>query len=355
MITLADVARRAGVSKSTASRSLRGMSTISVPTRDRVVRAARELDFVVTPCAERLATGRTSTVGVVVPYVTTWFFSQIVSGAERALRRAGYDVILVILSDAATREDFFARMPLRRRVDAVLLLTMPVTPEEVAALGTLGVPLATIGEALHGVSGVGIDDVAVGRTAAEHLLGLGHTDIGLVTGEPDGLLAFSAPLARSRGFHDAVRAAGIEARPDTVVAADFSVAGGAAAMRQLLALARPPTAVFAIGDEMAIGGLHTCTSLGLRVPEDVSVMGVDDHTMSETFALTTVRQPVHAQGELAAQLLVRQLTSAYEAPSQQVVRTELVIRSTTAAPADHRQSRSGTPTPTPTPERGHRS
>ncbi len=336
MVTLADVAARAGVSKSTASRSLRGFASISRPTRERVERAARDLDFVVTPSARRLATGRTGTIGVVVPYITTWYFSQVVSGAEHTLRVAGYDVILVILPDAGTRQRFFATMPLRRRVDAVLLLTLPVTSSEVAALGMLQVPIVTIGEMVPGVSGIGIDDHNVGRRAAEHLLELGHRRIGLICGLQQGDFSFTAPHRRRQGFTVACARAGVEIRTDRIVTAEFTADGGVAAASALLRLAEPPTAVFAMSDEIAIGALHRLRGAGLRVPQDVSVIGVDDHPLAATLGLTTIRQRAAAQGGAAAELMLAQLrpgSSAF-APAQYRIDVELIDRGSTGPPPD---------------------
>jgi hypothetical protein len=138
--SLDDLVRRVGVSAATVSRALRGLPGVSASTRARIVVAAPELEYAISPCASRLASGRTRTVGAVVPYVNRWFFGQVITGFERRLREAGYDLLLYGLGDEAGRERFFGEMPLRRRVDAVLVIGLPLTDNEAAALRFGGRP-----------------------------------------------------------------------------------------------------------------------------------------------------------------------------------------------------------------------
>ncbi len=140
--TIEDVAHRAGVSIATVSRALRGLPDVAPPTRERVVRAARDLDYVASPYAARLASGRTHAVGVAVPFVTRWFFTQVVAGAERVLREAGYDTLLYNLGGQAGRERFFGRMPVRKRVDGLLMLCTPLAEGEIEAVRALRLPVA---------------------------------------------------------------------------------------------------------------------------------------------------------------------------------------------------------------------
>ena len=146
--SILDVAALAGVSASTVSRSLRGHSSISAATRQRVLEAARELSYSASPQASGLASGRTRTIGIVVPFVTRWFFVNVVAGAYEVLHEAGYDVLLYHLGTAQSRDRFFERMPLARRVDAVLALTLPLTDEHTLALRALDMPLVTVGAVL---------------------------------------------------------------------------------------------------------------------------------------------------------------------------------------------------------------
>jgi LacI family transcriptional regulator, repressor for deo operon, udp, cdd, tsx, nupC, and nupG len=308
--SIEDVARRAGVSIATVSRSLRGLPEVAPGTRDRVLVAARELDYVASPFAARLASGRTFTVGVVVPFVDRWFFSTVLGAVEAELGVAGFDLLLYNLSDPAGRERFFTVLPVRKRVDAVMVVSLALTPTEIDALRGLGVPVGVVGSQVPSFCHTGIDDVAGARKAVEHLIDLGHRRIGLIGGDTDDPMRFTPPLYRREGYTAALQAAGITVDPTLEVLGYFTPLGGEAAMRRLLDLPDPPTAVFAESDEMAFGAMRAVRRRGLRVPEDVAVIGFDDHGAAEFMDLSTVRQPVAAQGAAVAQAILAAVASS---------------------------------------------
>jgi LacI family repressor for deo operon, udp, cdd, tsx, nupC, and nupG len=326
-----DVARRAGVSASTVSRSLRGSAKVSDRTRERVLRAAAELEYVPSPAASRLASGRTHAVGVIVPFATRWFFSEVLTGVEGPLREAGYDLLLYNVGDPAGRAWFFGTMPLRRRVDAVLAVASSLDPAEQKALRALGVPLAVVGAPVDGFTRVGVDDRAGAVMAVRHLVLLGHRDIVMISGEPADPVGRATTAARRAGFEAALAEAGIAGRPDPVVPEPWGVTGGMRAMEQLLASRRLPTAIFAESDEMALGALQVLRRAGLAVPGRVSLIGFDDHAMAPAGDLTTIAQPVRRQGELAARRLLAEL--AGDPAGDVVLPTRLVVRGTTGPPA----------------------
>ena len=332
--SLHDVAQRAGVSTATVSRALRGLPVVSEPTRTRIVAIAEELGYVVSPSASRLASGRTHTLGVVVPYVNRWFFGQVIVGVEQELRASGYDLLLYNLGDDAGRDRFFHEMPLRRRVDAVLVLSLPLSDAEVARLRALRVPVGLVGASVDGFACVHIDDVAGAGTAVRHLVNLGHREIALISGGDDVPMHFTTPVDRRRGYLNALDTAGIGYDPELEAAGDFTVAGGQRAMSDLLSRSRRPTAVFALSDEMAFGAMRTLRMSGLRVPEDISVIGFDDHDMSDLLDLTTVAQPVVEQGTAVARLLLDQLSAGVPSSPRHPfsLPTRLVVRRSTAPP-----------------------
>ena len=334
MTSIKDVAREVGMSTATVSRALRGLPRVSEDTRMRVLRAAERLDYVASPTAAGLVSGQTRAIGVVVPFVTRWFYGSVVHGAEEVLRERGYDLLLYNLAgDHDTRHRVFQTHLLRKRVDAVLVLSLTPTEEEVASLNGLDRPVATVGAVVEGWSSVRIDDVATAHTAVRHLVELGHSRIGYVGGDLENQLDFSAPLDRLTGYREAIREAGLRTLPAWEVTGDFTVRGGLAATRLLLETTPRPTAIFAASDEMAIGAVHAIREAGLRVPQDISVVGIDDHEMAEFFELTTVAQPVHEQGRLAAQLLLRVIERGESsAPEVITVPTRLMVRGTTAPP-----------------------
>ncbi len=306
--SIVDVAARAGVSVATVSRALRDLPNVSPGTRARVLEAAHELGYSASPLASGLVTGRVRAVGVVLPYAGRWFFAEVLRGVEEVLRGRGYDLVLHVLSDDQRRADFFANLPVRRRVDAVLVITLSLDAHEISALRSLDVPLATVGEPLLGIHGDRIDDVAAARVAVQHLINLGHRRIACIGGGADSQHGSRTPAWRTQGYREALRGAGIEIGAGWEQDGRFSAAGGELAMTELLSMpGGAPTAVFCQSDEMAFGAMRALRQSGLSCPGDVSLVGIDDHELSATFDLTTVAQPVADQGSAAAAWLLDHL------------------------------------------------
>jgi DNA-binding LacI/PurR family transcriptional regulator len=220
---------------------------------------------------------------------------------------------------------------LEKRVDAALLVTLALDSSERQALRDLGRPVALVG-GRTGFPSVSIDDVQAGQAATQHLLELGHKRIAFVGLDRAAQGTFHVASDRRKGYRLALRCADISVDPRLEVPGDFTVAGGRRAMRELMALDDPPTAVFAASDEMAMGCLHAIRLAERRVPEDISVIGIDDHEMSTLHDLTTVAQPVVEQGRIAAELLLGLLRGDTPPAADVVVPTRLVVRSTTAGP-----------------------
>ncbi|MFG2057050.1 LacI family DNA-binding transcriptional regulator [Micromonospora sp. NPDC048930] len=357
MTKIDDVARLAGVSTATVSRALRGLPTVSAATRRRVLAAAEQLQYAVSPSASRLAGGKTGTVAVVVPRITRWFFATVVEAVEDHLHENGYDLLLYNLGGREqTRRRVLRTASLHKRVDAIILVATPLRPADVTALTKLDLPGVTIssGSGVPGWPCVRIDDVAAGRTATRHLLDLGHTRIAHISGDPDDELAFTTHLDRRRGYQEALRAAGIRPDPSLDVESQFTIDGGIRAAAELLARGEPPTAIFAACDEMAMGAMTALRDAGLRVPQDVSVIGVDDHDLAGVLGLSTIAQPAAEQGQLAARILLDPLgvraAEPYgglvpaprgpeaddDTPTPPVILpTRLVVRESTAPPRAH--------------------
>jgi LacI family transcriptional regulator, repressor for deo operon, udp, cdd, tsx, nupC, and nupG len=178
-----------------------------------------------------------------------------------------------------------------------------------------------------GWASVRIDDVGAARCAVRHLLDLGHRRVGFIGG--DDPLHTRMPAERRAGYRTELAATGLPAAPELEAVGGFTVSGGFAAAQRLLAIPEPPTALFAASDEMAMGAVQAARRVGLRVPEDVSVIGIDDHEMAELLDLTTVAQPVVAQGVLAAEMILTALSEPGRPPPAVTVPTELVVRGTT--------------------------
>jgi DNA-binding LacI/PurR family transcriptional regulator len=350
--TIEDVAAHAGVSVATVSRALRGLPNVATSTRARVMAAAGELDYQPDPAATRLAAGHTRTVTVAVPTLNGWYFSTVVAGAEAVCTEAGYDILVVGVGSTADRTRLVQDPYLGRRTDGLIVVDLSVSPAEAESLRAAGITVATVGSAVPGVPAVKVDDVEVGRMATRHLLGLGHRRIGIIGGLPHDPMSFDVPTARRQGHEAALVAAGLPVDPTLSAPGNFGIDGGQEAMSHLLDLSDPPTGVFAMSDEMAFGALRALRERGLRAPDHVSVIGVDDHDFARVVDLTTVRQRVAAHGATAARLVIEAMAAtardemapppvgAPVAPDETAVvdavrratDVELVVRRTTGTP-----------------------
>jgi LacI family transcriptional regulator, repressor for deo operon, udp, cdd, tsx, nupC, and nupG len=327
--SIEDVAKLAGVSIATVSRSLRGLPDVAKATRDRVLAAAEELDYVASPFAARLASGRTATVGVVVPFVHRWYFAEVLGAVEGVLHRAGFDLLLYNLGDHEGRQRFFTRMPVRKRVDAIVIASLVLSAREAGALRELGVPIGMVGVDQPGLYSTRIDDEQGARIAVGHLVELGHRRIALIGGDASDPMRFTPPHHRRIGYLDALHHAGIAYDPALEILGYFTVDGGEAATRSLLELPHRPTALFAESDEMAYGAIRAIRRAGLRVPDDVAVIGFDDQASAELLDLSTVRQPVIEQAEDLTGRLLAAITEPDQEPHVHILPTELIVRGST--------------------------
>lgn len=331
--TIEDVANAAGVSVATVSRALRGLPNVAVSTRQRVADVAQGLNYRADPAASRLAAGRTQTVTVAVPTLNAWYFATVVAGAEAVCADAGYDFLVVTVSTPDDRRRLFdGESSIDRRTDALLLVDVPVTGAETTALDSRGLAVATIGSEHGSIPSVMIDDVAVGELAADHLIGLGHRRLGIIEGQQHFALSSDVTSNRRRGFVAKMDAAGLTLDDRLVIGGQFGVEGGREAIDQLLDRCSPPTAVFAMSDEMAFGALMALYDRGLEPGRDLSVVGVDDHEFARVVRLTTISQPVGDHGAYAARALISLMSGEPPDVLHRRPPVELIVRATTAPP-----------------------
>lgn len=328
---MADVAREAGVSIATVSRALRDVPGVNPETRDRIRAIAERLSYVVSPEASRLARGRTGRVAVVVPRLDVWFYASMLASIEPVLRRAGLDVLVYQVDGELQRSDFLRRLPARRNADAVILTALPMVQAEEDRLDLMGMHVAVAGGRVRDFPHVEVDDYTSARLAVAHLLGLGHRRVAMLrTSDTEGT-AWSADMQRCRGWRDELAAHGLRDVDHLMFTQPYGPSAGAHGLAQMLALADPPTAVFAYSDELAMGTVAAAQMRGLRVPRDLSVIGVDGHPDAELLGITTIDQHVADQGRLVGEMVV-ELLRGQESVSV-VVPGTLVLRSSTGPPA----------------------
>ncbi len=328
-----DVAKAAGVSTATVSRALRGLPNVTESTRLRVREAADRLGYVPSPSAASLVTGRTRTIAVVCPWVNHWFFANVIEGAEATLRTEGFDVLLHTFdSSRALPRPPLEPSALRRRVDGVIVLGVPLEEEEIRAVVDLGQPVIFIGTGSQDTVTVRLDDLRTGREATEHLLDLGHRRIGHLVGTPDGVARWNPGVQRHEGWLAALASRGVTPEPGWAVPGRFDIATGRAALHELLDRHPHITAVFAASDEMAMGAVIAARERGVEIGRDLSLIGVDGHDVCEVLGLTTMAQPALEQGQVAATMLLEMITGA-PVPEEVVFTTTLVRRASTAPPS----------------------
>ena len=339
MAGIEDVAKLAGVSTATVSRALSGKDNVSDKARLKVEKAATELGYVASSSAYTLATGRNRNIGVVMPRLDSWFFGTFLESAESALVEAGFDLTLYNLSGGAEqREKIFNDFLLRQRVDAVLAVAVAPSAKELENLNRMKKPILAIGGHIEGARSLVMDDRAAGRLATEHLISLGHTRIANISGLEASDTEFNQPNQRHNGYVDALKAAGIEVKPTWSAQAAYTLQSAYVVAKQMLGDPHnAPTAIFCNSDEMAFGAIMAAKDLGLQVPTDVSVIGIDNHVMSDFFELTTVNQRVSGQGSRAVEILLNLLDDPKLEDHPNVEEqfdwpAELLVRSSSARP-----------------------
>jgi DNA-binding LacI/PurR family transcriptional regulator len=333
MSTIADVAARAGVSKATASRALTGRGYVSDATRQQVQDAARELSYVAHSSATSLATGRTRTVGVIMPPVDRWFFSELLAGIQEGLFALDYELALYgIRESTTTREQLFDTVLPQRRFDGIIAVGIQPSAHELERLQRSERPLVSVGPYSEGSSAVSIDDVAAARIATEHLIELGHSDIAFVGGSTDAADLSFGDAMRVEGYLEALQAAGLAGSARFAESTPTMPGGYEAAVELLGDRRRRPTAIVGVCDEAAIGATIAARRLGIAVPAELSIVGIDDHQHAAMFTLTTIRQSPREQGHEAVRLL-RDRMEHPEAPLERVATASaLVVRNSTSAP-----------------------
>jgi LacI family transcriptional regulator len=328
--TIRDIATRAGVSITTVSRVLNDRPDVASETREAVLEVIRELNFTSNRALRSAPTGRTGLVGVTIPTVLGDYFAQLITGFTEALYELDLQAVLCPTFHHQAREITLVNQLLERKIDGAILVLPDESTEDLMHLKQRGFPFVVADEG-YPLDGkfplVAAANMAGAIEATEHLLRLGHRRIGLIKGIP----GFVATEDRTNGYRAALSAAGIRPNPELETFGEFRTIEGRAAAAQLLDLPERPTAIFACNDEMAVSVLQEARARGIRVPEDLSVVGFDDTMVAQIAApaLTTVHQPLEEVGRMAVNLLARIMDEPPAHPIRLEVGTRLLVRDTT--------------------------
>lgn len=304
-VHIAEVAKLAGVSTATVSRALSAPEKVNAATRDRVLKIVERIGYIPNIAGRRLRAARSMTVLVVVPSLITPFFSELLLGVDQALSACGYGLLIGNLHDRKEKEARLVQLTLSGQADGVILLNGRMLRDAARSLADGGVPIVAVSIPLADAEApaVLVQEREGGAAVARHLLAQGHHHFGYVAG-PEGNFG---ELERWAGFSATLVAAGIPIETIRRWPGDFHVESGVAAGRAFVGTSQRPTAVFAVSDMMAIGFIRAVHDAGLRVPEDVSVVGYDGIAFADYCEppLTTVRQPREAMGRAAVAWLLR--------------------------------------------------
>ena len=343
-VTIADVAERAGVSKTAVSFAFNNPDRLNAGTASRILDIAHELGYRPDPVARMLTQRRTGAIGVLTPQdlsviFTNPFFGAFSAGIAGAAEESGYGLHFI-----SPLHGSLSRAIARATVDGVVAIGLAADHPEIAEIRRAGLPMTTVdSNPFDNVASVDVDDEGGANAAAKHLIELGHRDV-LVLGieraehAPSG--AEDVVARRLRGYRTAFSAAGVEIADDDVIVGPATFAGGVAALERAWSAGRRPTAVLAMSDAIAIGAIRALRDHGLSVPSEVSVVGFDDIELAQTTdpPLTTVHQPIRGKGEEAARLLLSVIAGTSQPPGHRRLATQLIVRASTG-PAPDQQGR----------------
>jgi Transcriptional regulators len=335
--TIQDVAHRANVAVGTVSRVINDTPGVKLATRQRVLAAIHELDYSPDPIARSMTSKRTGSIGVVVPYFTRPFFSEILETVEIAITQTGREFVLYNVRSHDQSEEYFRILSKQRKVDGLLIISIYPDDAAVAGFRRFGLPTVLV-DAYHPLlPSFVVDNIEGAARVVRYLVACGHRRIGFINGISEGHLRNSA-TERLIGLQRAYHEMGIPFDPQFVLASGWNRQGGREAALQLLGRADRPTAIFAASDLQAVGVLEAAKILHIAVPADLSLVGYDGIELSEIMELSTIQQPIREMGHRGIQKLFEQIENAPDGESVAeliLMKPELVIRHTSSVLQSH--------------------
>ncbi len=340
--TIYDVAKKAGVGIGTVSRVLNNSPQISPKTREKVLKVIKELKYQPHAMAQGLARKRTNSLACLVPSFTGYFYLELINGIQQALSRHRFDLILYSIGQMDKEKEILKRTLRERKVDGVLLISMPITDEYVKKFTQARFPIVLVDSFHDELDSIAIENREGAFIATKHLIDLGHTRIGMINGNLNSLPAkirlegFKAALAENNIPFEAERVKIVQQTDNKELNHNhgFNKKAGYEAMLSLLNLeVNRPTAVFISSDIQAAGALKAIRERGLSVPEDIAIMGFDGVELSEYLGLTTMKQPMFEMGMIAVERLIEKILSPETTKKKvkKLFHTRLIIRDTCGA------------------------
>ncbi len=327
--TIYDVAEAAGVSIATVSRVLNAPSRVSLLSKQKVLAAMEELDFV--PKADAVARARRDfrRIGVIVPFLTSPSFVQRIRGITGALASTEYELVIYSIETQEQLQDYYISLPVSRKVDGLIILALPVHDDDAARFKEFGMPVVLVEIENSQLSGIQIDNERGGTMAADHLLTKGYRDLGFIGEGGQPAYSLHATDERFYGFRKEIEKQGGVFREENAIFHDYGMDKTVDASKKLLSGPKPPRALFAASDLEAVGVLTAARELGLRVPEDVAVIGFDDIDLAGYMGITTINQSLDESGRTAATLLLEKMKSPGRTARNIMLSLKIVERFTT--------------------------
>lgn len=332
-VTIYDVAKKARVSIATVSRILNNSGSVSEKTRQRVKKVMEELNYTPNVIASALTKKSTLTLGLLIPDISNLFFAELARGVEDACNDFGFNIIICNTDYSSEKETTYINLLKQKSIDGFIISSAYYNDQNVIKLLKANVPLILLGRDIDDSEGlpidiVGSDNVKGGYIATKHLIELGHKNIACLLGPPQ----IKVNLEREKGYLRALEEAGLKACPEAVGYGDFKIEFGFKKTMDILKGPCKPTAFFAANDLIALGVIRAIREFGLKVPQDISVVGYDNTMFAEMIEppLTTVNQQMRNMGYIATELLIKRIKGERMPGEKKILDTELVIRKSTS-------------------------
>ncbi len=329
--TIQDVARIAGVGVGTVSRVINDSPDVKPATRKKVLSAIAQLNYRPNPIARSMISKQTGAVGVIVPFFTRPFHTELLRAVQVSLTCSDKELVLYNVETVTQRNYYLSKLPMLHRVDGLLLLSLPLEDAYAMNIKETGMPIVLIDAYSPFFTSLIVDNIEGAYQAVKYLIELGHRHIGFINGVIEGNIKFNQANDRLIGLHRAFGEAGLSFEPELLLSCEWSRSGGKKAALQLLSQENRPTAIFAASDMQAIGVLEAAKELHLKVPDDVSVIGFDGIEIAELLELSTSQQPMQQLGELGVLKLIETMNKPQQQPELIRLHTTLIPRHTTRA------------------------